>query len=502
MTSIPPSRFGFGSQAPVLGSYARDADMSRAAIANGTMQPVNPMAFLKTDLEKQQFLAKLGYAIDLDGVIGPQTSAAWKNYQAAIEGKKNAKAVAAWWSKNSKLSNAFKDVVKAAPKADPIVPAPPVVSTPASTGGTAATINRSAAVPTVRGAAGAAQPTAAGTNPYAAILAQMKAGLVNPQQYMNMMNQGTQSAVDLLQQELMRRQSAPASGVDDQLRKWYEAMIGQNNAGAGAYQANAQKVLGDYNAGTQGLANILGGSASPAASQVAAQGQIGATQLAENAQAQGRFDASNGANLALKGVEDRLANSQEEQSAQDDLRMQLIQAQADAAMGKGKNWLDALQLRGSQLNDMVDVKGLASMFGSDKALKNAQLTNANLTNAGLAQDYDINKIKVGLALQNAGTAGQVPAWGKLDPGKMGDLRTMLVKEVTDKTNTLVKNPMETYNAWGSVLRSLSHGRWNPYNNAEIDRWRDDLLSGMLPGWNAKHPKQKYAFRKGKLVMIP
>ena len=64
------------------------------------IDPNAPISFAN-DRQRQEFLKKLGYDIAVDGVAGPQTMAAWRNYRSAVQHGLNTKNAAAYWSNHS-----------------------------------------------------------------------------------------------------------------------------------------------------------------------------------------------------------------------------------------------------------------------------------------------------------------------------------------------------------------------------------------------------------------
>jgi predicted negative regulator of RcsB-dependent stress response len=444
-----------------------------------------PIAYM-TMREKQEFLKSLGYAIDIDGIFGPQTSGAWKNYVKAKDPKK----AAAYWSSNSKLSNAFS------------MPDSPTKTTPAGNpvpdaGGSGSSGSSTTDAP--KGTSGSAVRVKP-VNLQAQIAALMR-NMVNPKQYMSMFDQQVNPAMEALQAEISRRETRGPSAIDDNLKQWYEQLIAKNNEGAGATSAAAERIMGAHNAGTQGVVNVLGGSASPAAASAGAYGATASGELGSLAMAQDAFESNSGKDLALQGLQERLAARQEGTDALDDLRLKMIELQGSTGQNKAQAWLDALKLRDDQVGNIADLKSLQAMAAADAMAKGQGLTAGSLANKRSALQYDIDALKLALGMKNM-KQGAVTPWDQLDPGKLQGLRKELLGGAINDQNQLLYDPMTTMNTWGSTLRGLSQGQWNPFNNPKIDRWRDDLLKSLIPGWNKTHKKNKWSFNKnGKLVRI-
>lgn len=326
---------------------------------------------------------------------------------------------------------------------------------------------------------------------------------LDPMAYMKMVGSGFNPAIQAMTQEISRQQSQPAkSGMDDSLKAWYESLIQANNAGAGATSDAAAGIMAGHDASTQGLANVLGGSASPAASSAAAFGQIGRNELEQLTQAQNRFEGAQGSNLALEGVEQRVLARQQAESENTDkldaMRMQLIELQASQGDARAKAYLDAYQMRLGQVNDVADMKTLQSMNKWDQAVKSQGLKAGNQELQGQAVDLDIKRLQAEMGLKKA-NEGAIPKWFKLDPSQLAALRDRLTDSVMNKEGQVIRDPAQIMDMWGRALKSTSNGQWDPSSNAMIDTWRDDLLQELLPVWNKQHPKKQYAWRNGKLT---
>jgi hypothetical protein len=454
-------------------------------------------------IRQQKLLHSLGYGLGIDGVRGQITQSAWDAYKKGMSSSAWNRFIKKRFNKKDAKANQ-RGNAGAAPApvtgADLLDSVAPAYAEPAAGTGTTLpqfpTLAQLGINPSLLGGKG--------TNGFDAI--KYAQSLVNAE-YGPQIAQETRSRDAAIQE-----QGAAQQSIGD----WYKQVMGEAGAMAGKNTAALDQVMSQYNAGVKGAAEALGGG--PAAADAAAWGAIGGSQLGNMGQIQTSYLTQLPPAYALQG-----ADSMRKQLASDRQRIDAMNARiSDLTGARGESYTKAIfegldkaqRDRIAEVNMQAQMAMLPAEYAekmqgmSLRAQDNARANSAAARDAAGAQiGYDLDRLRLaaGIAELNQTDEAEdpVPAFGKLDPGKLQGLRSELLSTVVSKSNpsALAVNPMRVYNAWGNALRGLSGGEWNPASNPQIRSWRDNLLRSFLPGWNSSHPNKKYGFRNGKLVYL-
>jgi hypothetical protein len=294
--------------------------------------------------------------------------------------------------------------------------------------------------------------------------------------------------------------TAQNQGTQDQtdIKAWYDALA-SDLADTTASDTKAQTAaLADHDAGQAGILNVLGGNAG-AANSASAFGAINRGELEKIGLSRKQYDDALAPAFTSQRNDAALSQLNRDRTAQEDLLSQLTAARTAKGQAFAGAYSQAADDAFKNQVASVNAKAQLSMLPSQLATarQNVAQGNASLKLAGL--NYDAQLLKNQVLGQQA--SGPVPVFGSLNPEQLTGLQNQLLSQAVDSKDPLklAHNPMDVYKAWGSALRSMSGGKWNPQTSAMVDKWRNGLLASRLPQWNRTHPKQQFAFRNGVLV---
>jgi hypothetical protein len=415
--------------------------------------------------QKQALLLKYGFHVAQDGVAGPQTSTAWNAFIKGIHGN-------AWneaWSKNHNARTP--------------APTPPHDTTGVNPPGTTPPPGRTPAGTT---------PSPDGTDIFD--LSGME-HMINPEASAHA---AANAQYDPQINTLTRAQAAAAvqqKADQGNLASWYKSLIGETGDAHDSDLADYQALMGTAGDVTKGAVDSLGGSASAAAAQAGALGQIGSNELGGISLANlGDMNARK-VNYGKEGVGQRILSRQAFDTATRDNAGKV----ADLQGAKGNAFVGdrdaAYNTLASQQKNLMNAK-------IAQALAGPQLKAAELGNKATQQNIDINawrqKMGIKLAAQG-GNAGSVPEFTKQNPGDLTKLGYTLLQGSLGPKGNFNASPVDIYQKMSATLSSLSYGKWDPSVNPAAKAFLISTVNAHLAAWNRQNPQNKFAIKGGAIV---
>lgn len=415
--------------------------------------------------KKQALLAKLGYAIDVDGMWGPQSQAAWEAYHKRIP--------ATYWNRHAPRSNEY--VTKTpTPKSSPLGTrntAP--VQAPAPSGG-----------PAPKG--GGRKP--AGKIGIPDLPPGVNLGGFNPEQYATSL---TNMAYAGPIAELRRQQALTTAQGDEaknDITSWFDQVMRTANQGRQENADTAAAGLRDYDSATQGLLAAFGGGANIAASEIGAAASAGRAGLQGLGQVQGAFDTRMKDILSAQKADALLREGRSREQNLFELSGKLSDLLAERGSALQKNRLDAQNVSLQRESQALQNETARQNMLLAQQLLPAQLEEANLRNAGLAAqnraaglsykqaklDYDTTQAQFEHWLaQNKGASSQ---FAQLDPGERSDLADRLFKSVVNPATGIPSvNPDKAFGIIGNLLKAAN------LSGAQAAAFRRQVMKWIYPG---------------------
>jgi hypothetical protein len=447
----------------------------------------------------QIFLRNRGYAIDVDGIRGPQTSAALAAYHNGISAK----------AYNSRRTS------------HPAGPSPAPYRKPS-------TINRNPP--------GRTAPVPRGGRAPAPIVAPAAAGIATTDPTANAAAGGDMTAEQIAQaqvdqayggniaaiQRAMAQEIAQGQSNVQQLGQWY-GQVGQTNAAAG--QSNlqgTQALLGAEGAADANILGLFGGpQANPGAGEAAAYTGINRAELANVGEAQQGFDTAMSPIIQLQGADAAKAaqNTTSQNLAQYAGQLQDMESQKASAYISAVN--DAKKSQFDQETQRLQNEAAQQQLDLARQLAGPQIKAANLGNASTAQQirlrnqqaardaktYGISRAQAlaNIKATNARTA-QIKASltkkpdGTVDltnPTTRAQLASSLRSSIQTKGGTWRMHPALAQQNMNQALTQL--GLSSDSNARAI---ANSLLAETANNSRSRNMWTAFDFRNGKIVKVP